>query len=182
MAVEPRVPFPYGRSFFYLRAFLLLVLFAAVLLFLGLQTTTPSTWLGIIAAALFVYLLVIGLSPVLTRHELLRSRIILRQGWYFRCVLPFEEVLEIDAWDGEPKYGLRISVARRTLFVVGSAAGLVYVRPRVPRRFPAVLFMTAREIVFDVEDRDRFLKAVAERRASYEALPARKIPVLPERR
>lgn len=174
--------FPYGRSFFYLRAVLLVVLFAAILLFLGLQTVTPPFWLGVLGALLAAYLVVVGLSPLLAHHTLLRSRLVLRQGWYFRAVVPFSDVEEIGPWDGEPKYGLRIGLFRRTLFVVGSGEGLVSVRLLTPRRFPAVLFLAAREIVFDVGDRESFLAAVSDREASGEPLPAHKVLVLPPAR
>jgi len=179
--VGPR-DFPYGRSFFYLRAVLLIALFSALLLFLGLQTVTPPFWLGLLAAILLAYLGIVGLSPLLTHHTLLRSRLILRQGWYFRAVVPFSDVERVGPWDGEPKYGLRIGLLGRTLFVVGSKEGLVSVRLRAPRRFPGALFLAAREIVFDVGDRDAFLAAVAEPEASAEPLPAHKVLVLPPAR
>lgn len=179
--MEPPRAFRYGRTFFYLRALLLMVLFAAALLFLGLQTLTPGAWLGVIAGLLVLYLLVVGLSPLLTHHLLTRTRLILRQGWYFRSVIPLGDVEKVGPWDGEPKYGLRISLTR-TLFVVGSASNLVSVRLRTPRRFPQVFFLRAREIVFDVEDRDAFLAAVQHRQEVPEPLPARKVYVLPARR
>jgi hypothetical protein len=174
--------FPYGRSFFYLRSVLLLVLFVAFLLFLGTQTLTPAPWLAAFAALLTAYLVIVGLSPLLTKHALLRSRAILRQGWYFRAIVPFEDAEEIGPWDGEPKYGIRLSLARRILFVVGSAQNLVSIRLRVPRRLPHVLFLKTREIVFDVDDRDAFLAAVEERRAAGVPLPAHKVLVLPPAR
>ncbi|MEK6851230.1 MAG: hypothetical protein AABY30_01685 [Candidatus Thermoplasmatota archaeon] len=171
--------FPYGRSFFYLRAVLLIALFSALLLFLGLQTVTPQFWLGVIAAVLLAYLGIVGLSPLLTHHTLLRSRLILRQGWYFRAVIPFSNVEEVGPWDGEPKYGLKVGLAHRTMYIVGSAAGLVSIQLREPRRFPQALFLKAREIVFDVDDRDAFLAAVKERTAAPAPLPAHKVLVLP---
>lgn len=174
-----RQTFAYGRSYFYMRAVLLLTLFSFVLGFLAIQTTTPGEWLGLVGGVFLVYLVFFGLSPLLTKHELLRSRIILRQGWYFRAVVPFEDVKEIVPWDGEPKFGLRITLPRRTLFVVGSATRLVSIRLREPRRFPQVLFLKSREIVLDVDDRDRFLGAVGERQAAGQPLPARKVPILP---
>ncbi len=177
--LDARLEFRYGRSFFYLRAFLLLALFTAVLLFLALQTVTPPEWIALLAALLVVYLVFVGLSPLLTHHTLMRSRLILRQGWYFRAVLPFAEAETIGPFDAEPKWGLRLSLLRRTLYVVGSGTGLVAVRLREPRRFAQVLFLRADEIVFDVGDREAFLAAVQERRAALESLPARKLRILP---
>lgn len=177
-----RDTFAYGRSFFYLRAVLLLALCGFALAFLASQTSTPASWLSLIAVLLFLYLWVVGASPLLTKHELLRSRVILRQGWYFKAILPLEDAEEIGPWDGDPKFGLRISLARRCLFVVGSGQGLVSIRLRDPRRFSQVLFLKAREIVFDVDDRDRFLAAIGERRAAGAPLPAYKVLILPAAR
>jgi hypothetical protein len=177
-----RQTFRYGLNFFYLRALLLVALCAFILAFLATQTTTPSGWLGLIAGVLIVYLLIVGLSPLLTKHELLRSRVILRQGWYFRAVIPLDAADEIGPWDAEPKYGLRITLARRTLYVVGSATELVSIRLQTPRRFSQVLFLTAREIVFDVDNRERFLAAVRGRKTEGPPLHARKVPILPAAR
>lgn len=176
---EVRRDIPYGRTFFYQRALGLLAVSVLVLVILGVQTRTPPEWLALIAAILFVYLTVVGLSPLLTEHRLTRSRIILRQGWYFRAVLPLEEAESIGPWDGEPKYGLRFPLGGGRLYVVGSRENLVAVRLQEPRRFPQVLFLRAKEIVFDVDDRDAFLEAVAARVEAGEVLPARKVPVLP---
>lgn len=180
--MERVLAFEYGHSFFRLRALMLAALFVAVLVFFAFQTQTPAVWLGILAATFLSYLVIVGLSPLLTRHQLTRSRIILRQGWYFRAILPFAEVETVSPWDGEPKYGLRLSLARRSLFVVGSGRDLVSVRLREWRRFPLVLFLKAREVVFDVDDRDAFLAAVEARVAAGEPLPARKVPILPDAR
>ena len=177
-----RRAFAYGRTFFYTRALLLMLLFTFALAFLGLQTTTPSSWIGALAVVLAIYLLIVGLSPLLTTHLLARSRLILRQGWYFHAVIPLADAESIGPYDGEPKFGLRVSIARHTLYVVGSATGLVAIRLKAPRRFAQVLFATAAEIVFDVDDREAFLAAVEDRRVEATALPAKKIPILPAAR
>ena len=181
-AVDGPRTFRYGRAFFYQRAVLLAALFAVLLAFLSFQTSTPAAWLSLIAAILFTYLVVVGLTPLLTHHTLTRSRILLRQGWYFRAVIPLADAESIGPWDREPKYGLRLSLSQNTLYVVGSAHSLVSVRLREPKRFPLVLFLKAREVVFDVDDRDAFLAAVEGRMAAPSPLPAHKVLVLPPKR
>ena len=88
------------------------------------------------------------------------------QGWYFRAILPLREVRSIGPYDGDAKIGLRGDLSRRTLFVTGSKVGLVAAELEPPRRFWQVLFAPAVRVVFDVNPRDRFLEAVAARRAS----------------
>ena len=181
MDAPPRTV-PYARVFFYQRTVGFLAVFTFVVLILALQASTPAAWLAGVAGVLFAYLFVVGLSPMLTKHTLTRSRIILRQGWYFRCIIPFSDAEAIGPFDGEPKYGLRLSPSRGLLFVVGGRNNLVSVRLKKPRRFPQVLFLTASEIVFDVDDREAFLAAVTERKIAGKPLPARKVPVLPPAR
>ena len=163
--VEPR-HFRSGRTFFYLRTFLLLIAFTALLLFVGIQTVTPQPWIVLLGAILAVYLLVVGLSPLLTRHTLTGSRLILRQGWYFRAVLPLREIEEAEPFEGRVPLGLRAPFGRGRLYATGSKVGLVSVRLRTPRRFWAVLGADADEIVFDVDSRERFLEAFRERQTS----------------
>lgn len=177
-----RQTFAYGYTYFLLRALGTLIVAAAALLFLGLETIAPPAAIAAVAAVLVLYVVVFAVSPLLTRHTLTRSRLILRQGWYFRAVVPLAEAEAVGPFDGEPKYGLRITLGRRRLFVVGSSHDLVSVRLREPRRFPQALFMRAAEIVFDVHDRDGFLAAVEERVASGAPLPAAKVRSLPIRR
>jgi hypothetical protein len=169
----------YARGYFYQRMVVLSALFSVALLLLVLGTPAWGPWLAIAGAAVAAYIVIVGLSPMLTNHTLTRSRIILRQGWYFRCVIPFSDAEAIGPYDGDPRFGLRLSPTRGLLYVVGGRDNLVAVRLKQPRRFAQVLFMTAREIVFDVDDREAFLAAVVERKAAGPPLPARKVPALP---
>lgn len=177
MEAAPRT-LPYARGYFYQRMVVLSALFSVALLVLGLAAPAWGV-LAIAGAAVAAYIVIVGLSPMLTSHTLTRSRIILRQGWYFRCVIPFSDAEAIRPYDGDPRFGLRLSPTRGLLYVVGGRDNLVAVRLKQPRRFAQVLFMTAREIVFDVDDREAFLAAVVERKAAGPPLPARKVPALP---
>jgi len=173
---------PYARAFFYQRTIALLMVFVFLFLVLALQTQITVEWMAAVGGVLAAYLIIVGMSPILTKHTLTRSRIILRQGWYFRCIVPFSDAEGIGPYDGDPKFGLRLSISRSLLYVVGSRNNLVSLRLKEPRRFPQVLFLTAKEIVFDVDDREAFLAAVTERKAAGKPLPARKVPVLPPAR
>ena len=67
---------------------------------------------AIIGAIFAAYAIVFVLSPLLTEHWLTRSRLILRQGWYFRVVIPFTDIQEIGEADdagrcgGAPAHGV----------------------------------------------------------------------------
>ncbi len=162
-----RREFAYGHGFF-LQRLLLFALFAAFLLaFLAFMVHgTPPEWLAGLAVLLTVYIVVWGVSPLLTDHWLTTTRLVLRQGWYFRTVLPLREIEGVEPFEGRVPLGLRAPFGRRRLYATGSKVGLVSVRLRRPRRFWAVLGADADEIVFDVDSRDRFLEAFRERQTS----------------
>ncbi|TMA06088.1 MAG: hypothetical protein E6J93_01985 [Methanobacteriota archaeon] len=109
-----------------------------------------------------------AVSPLLTQHWITRSRVILRQGWYFRAVLPFSGIEELVAADDAHTFRTPLGISRPfgqpVLFVTGGRTNLVRVRLRRPRRFWQAFGLSAAEIVFDVTDRDGFLAAFEERR------------------
>src|SRR6266516_5900881 len=87
--VEKRLSFPYGRTLVVGRFFALvslIVLIAVAVAFLPSLSIGPVAFL---AAILAVYFVLFAVSPLLTEHWVTRSRLILRQGWYFRTVIPF---------------------------------------------------------------------------------------------
>ena len=168
MAAPPRrLEFDYAHAVFLQRGLLLVGVWIVATVLLASLAQVDVVWVVVVSGLVGGYALVFGLSPLLTRHWLTRSRIILRQGWYFRQVLPLREVRSVAAYDGEAKVGLRGDLARRTLFVTGSKVGLVAAELDRPRRFWQVMFATSDRIVFDVTSRDRFLEAIAARRASF---------------
>jgi len=165
-APRRRLEFDYGHSVFVQRALLLLGVWIVATVLLVSAAGLAIVWVVLASAAIGAYALVFGLSPLMTRHWLTRSRLILRQGWYFRAILPLRELRSVAAYEGDPKIGLRGDLSRRTLFVTGSRVGLVAAEFRTPRRFWQVLFAVADRVVFDVDGRDRLLDEVAVRSAS----------------
>ena len=165
MAAPPRrLEFDYGHAVFVQRGLLLLGVWVVATILLASLAQVDVVWVVVVSGLVGVYAVVFGLSPLLTQHWLTRSRLILRQGWYFRQVLPLRELRAVVAYDGEAKVGLRGDLSRRTLFVTGSRVGLVAAELGRPRRFWQVLFAPADRIVFDVTTRDRFLEVVGARR------------------
>src|SRR5207245_144894 len=96
--VEKRLKFAYGRTLVTSRTFALARLAVLHPIFIPLPSSRTSAVLGL-AALLAAYLVLFTLSPLLTQHWITRSRLILRQGWYFRAVLPFSVIEELQAAD-----------------------------------------------------------------------------------
>ena len=165
--VEKRLTFAYGRTLVTSRIFVLasLAVLAAILITL---TSSPISAVAGLAALLAAYLVLFTLSPLLTQHWITRSRVILRQGWYFRAVLPFSGIDALQAADDAGAFRTPLGISRPfgqpVLFVTGGRTNLVRVRLQRPRRFWQAFGLSASEIVFDVTDREEFLAAFEERR------------------
>jgi hypothetical protein len=168
--VAKRLTFPYGRT--HLIGRILLLIGMTALLLVGVALSPEISWLTVaaIAAILVAYLILFTVSPLLTEHWLTRSRLILRQGWYFRAIIPFSEIESISAADDAGRtqvpLGIHRPLGQPALFVTGGRTNLVALRLRHPRRFWQAFGLFASEIIFDVGDRDGFLAAFEERRSS----------------
>ncbi len=174
--MEKRLSFPYGRTLVVGRFFALvslIVLIAVAVAFLPSLSIAPVAFL---AAILAMYFVLFAVSPLLTEHWITRSRLILRQGWYFRAVIPFSEIESIQALDEigplQAPLGVHRPFGRFALFVTGGRTNLVSVRLTRPRRFWQSFGLGASEIVFDVLDRTKFLEALSERRGLFAPVQA----------
>ncbi len=165
--MEKRLTFAYGRTLVTSRIFVLASLAVLAAILITLTSSPISAVLGL-AALLAAYLVLFTLSPLLTQHWITRSRLILRQGWYFRAVLPFSVIEELQAADDAIAFRTPLGISRPfgqpVLFVTGGRTNLVRVRLQRPRRFWQAFGLSASEIVFDVTDRAGFLAAFEERR------------------
>ena len=168
--VAKRLTFPDGRTHLIGRILLLIGMTALLLVGVALSPEVPWLTVAAIAAILVAYLILFTVSPLLTEHWLTRSRVILRQGWYFRAMIPFSEIESISAADDAGRtqvpLGIHRPLGQPALFVTGGRTNLVALRLRHPRRFWQAFGLFASEIIFDVGDRDGFLAAFEERRSS----------------
>lgn len=167
-AMERKLVFPYGRTLLYSRSITFGVLLAFLVIVFSLVPPLPPAYLMGLAALLVASFLVFGVSPALTQHWMTRSRVILRQGWYLRVVVPFADLESLRVAEDSLGYrmplGIHRPLGRPSLFVTGGRTGLLVARLRRARRFWQVLGLPAMEIVFDVEHPHEFLRAFEERR------------------
>lgn len=168
--VAKRLTFTYGRTHLIGRSVLLIGMTALLVIGVALSPEVPWLTVAAIATVLVAYLILFTVSPLLTEHWMTRSRLILRQGWYFRAVIPFSEIESISAADDAGRtqvpLGIHRPLGQPALFVTGGRMNLVALRLRHPRRFWQAFGLFASEIIFDVGDRDGFLAAFEERRSS----------------
>lgn len=175
-AVEKRLTFRYGQTLVLGRVFVFGSFTALIALAVALFTTVPLLPVLTLATVLIAYLVLFVVSPLLTEHWITRSRLILRQGWYFRAVIPFPDIEAVypvgDSGPLRAPLGLSRPFGQAVLFVTAGRTSLVTVRLRAPRRFWQAFGFGAREIVFDVLDRARFLDALEERRRLFPPVEA----------
>lgn len=163
--MEKRLTFAYGRTLVLTRAAYFGVLFAVTAFLLAISPYLPLLQVALLVAVLAITAFLFAASPLLTEHWLTRSRLILRQGWYFRAIIPFSEIQYLGPAEvGGPVLGVHRPLGQPTLYVTGGRTGLVVVRLSEPRRFWQSFGLSASEIVFDVAERDAFLRAFEERR------------------
>lgn len=166
--MEKRLAYSYGGALVVSRIVYFLIAFALVGALLALAPAFPvlpaAAFLGLLAVAFLLF----AVSPLLTRHWLTRSRLILRQGWYFRAIIPFSDILSLEAPQDAAIIrvppGIHRPLGQPTLYVTGGRAGLLVVRLGHTRRFWSSFGLAADQIVFDVTDPAGFLRAYAERR------------------
>lgn len=166
--MDKRLAFPYGHTLVVYRIAYYGAAIVLILFFLAMGPDLPLLPVVLFGLLLGVVFLVFAVSPAWTDHWLTRSRVVLRQGWYFRAILPFSEIESLTPVDPEnplrAPLGLQRPFGQPTLYVTGSRTELVVARLRAPRRFWQAFGLNATEIVFDVADRAAFLVAYEERR------------------
>jgi hypothetical protein len=181
-----RLTFGYGRTFVIGRIGTLVGLVALVAVTIALTPDFPPLTAAILGAILVVYDLIFVLSPLLTEHWLTRSRLILRQGWYFRAVIPLADIESVSPADDASRtripLGIHRPMGQPSLFVTGGRTGMVSVRLRRPRRFWQAFGLSALEILFDVTDREGFLAGFEERLARSSLSPVQAYSPNPELR
>lgn len=166
--MEKRLTFQYGRALVAGR--LAIVAGAAVFLGIVVGTFQNLQWeiLALLVGALATYLVVFTISPLLTDHWLTRSRLILRQGWYFRAIIAIAEIESLEVSDEADSrrvpLGIHRPLGRPTLYVTGARTGLLTLRLSQPRRFWQSLGLFASEIIFDVRDPEGMRRALNDRR------------------
>lgn len=105
--------------------------------------------------------LVIGVSPLLTRHEVKDGKIVIRQGWHSKLVVPMDQVKRLQRLDRiEVKEGVLLDAFNRTLVMTDSRSNGIRLEMREAKRVPAVFWKKVDVVIFDVTDPDRFIAEV----------------------
>jgi membrane protein YdbS with pleckstrin-like domain len=152
--------FPYSRrSFTFNMALIGAIVPAAVVLMLAVGV--DILYLGAIAALAIAVFVVLGLSPLLTEHEVLDHYLVLRQGWYFRGTIPIDQITRIERLSkGPSRTGVFFRLLTSTLFVTSRRTDLIELELKSKRKFSWALGKRADRVVFDVLDTDALIRTL----------------------
>jgi hypothetical protein len=152
--------FPYSRRSF-VQNMVFIGMTIPVTLALFVLVRADILYLAVIIVLEVIALAVLGISPLLTTHELADGVLILRQGWYFRADVPIADIRSVERIDrGPARTGVFFRVLSATLFITSRRNDLIELRLRSKRPFGWALGKKADRVVFDVEDTGAMLQAL----------------------
>ncbi|HNX46994.1 MAG TPA: hypothetical protein PLC39_00520 [Methanomassiliicoccales archaeon] len=115
----------------------------------------------VMGALLVITVLVIGVSPLLTMHEVIDGKIVLRQGWHSKVVIPLDQVKRLQRLERiEVKEGVLLDAFNRTLVMTDSKVNGIRLEMKSVVRVPAAFWKRVDVVIFDVSDPDRFVAEV----------------------
>ncbi len=164
----------YNKGAFLPPLILLLVGMVFLNLFVSLSFgfDVPSAATAALISTILV--LVIGVSPIMTNHTLTQNELILRQGWYFRSIIPRDDIGSIDILERGPRRtGVFFDFRGTSLYVTTQRHNLIRIGLKHPRRFNWALGKKTDQVVFDSLDQRVFLKAMEAKAEITPASPVR---------
>ncbi|MDW5564327.1 MAG: hypothetical protein SA339_14020 [Methanomassiliicoccus sp.] len=155
-----RRSFPYSRRSFLQNAVLVAVAMPVTLALFVLMSAGTSYLVAIVLLETIV-LVVLGISPLLTTHEVADDILVLRQGWYFRARIPLADIRSAERVESGPaRTGVFFRLLHATLYVTSRRHDLIEIHLRSKRPFGFALGKRADRVVFDVEDPDALLRTL----------------------
>jgi hypothetical protein len=166
--------FSYNRKWLAHTALFLAVAFVWVMLLIVFLLPFDLIVTVVMGSAMTMFFLVLGVSPLLTKHSIEKNEIVLRQGWHFSVRIPINNVKTINPIDGAPKdRSLLISQTQGILNITASKSGLISLKLHRPQRFASVFWRRADEVIFDVTDTEGFRSSFEQALIATRASPDR---------
>ena len=105
-----------------------------------------------------IALVIVGVSPLLTSHEISDGKIIVRQGWHSHLAVPVKQVKRVQRLESiEAKEGVLFDAFSGTLVLTDSRSKGIRLELRDEMRVPTALWKKVKVVIFDVDDPDRFV-------------------------
>ncbi len=166
--------FRYSRKSFFLDLLMVLAAGAVLLVLLGVSTGYDILTVSIGLAVELLVIFLLGVTPLLTYHEIRGDKLILRQGWYFKAEIPLTRIKSVEMMEKGPiRTGVFFRILQSTLFVTSKRHDLIVLKLKEKQRFGWALGKRADTVIFDAMGSERFLRAVEESSAVTRANPGR---------
>jgi hypothetical protein len=134
-------------------AALMAMIVAMFFILLATMGASDPVWLVAFALVLGAAILVLGISPLLTKHDIFDNTLTLRRGWNVKAVIPLEAVTSVEE---EPTWG-RPQRKRDAMDISGVRGPVIVVRTSRPIKVRSALFRSYRTFVFDAVDHEEIL-------------------------
>jgi len=115
----------------------------------------------IAALFLMVWMLVVPLPHLSTKHNVTGDSVVLRQGLGFTLSIPFDNIAGIKSKQTSSRPGIRVDRSEGTLYVIAAGPGNVRITLRDPQTVKHGAFDC---VIFDVKEPREFVSCVKERR------------------
>lgn len=142
-----------------LAIWIVIAIWLLVLLFI--LPERPLLFMTAIAAILAITVLVIGVSPLLTPHEIADGVVHIRQGWHSHMDFKLDQVRNVQRLNViKMKEGVLLDAFNRTLVLTGSKVNGVRIDLKYEMRVPSAFWKKVKVVIFDVDDPDRFIAEI----------------------
>ncbi len=138
-----------------------LVYFIFAVLFTVFFLLYPSgPWGLLFLIVLYSYALLV-LTPAFTHHSLTKDWLIIRHGVMAKIEIPLKNIESCGPYEGgrrRLRTGVYSPWKEKGVYVIAEPKSAIIVELAEPVKLPAVLWKKVDSVVFDVEQRDMFLK------------------------
>jgi membrane protein YdbS with pleckstrin-like domain len=154
----------YRKTTFFPTLVLLSIALSFLNIFLGVTFFQEAEVLIFAILASVALLLVLGISPFLTYHSLDDSELRLRQGWYFKAIVPLTNIEQAQIVERGPmRTGVFFEVTGKSLYVTTQRSDLILLSLKQPQRFGFAWGKRAGRVYFDTIDKNVILRRMAEK-------------------
>jgi len=129
-----------------------------LLVLLSFLPEEPLLFVAVVGVVLAVAVLVIGVSPLLTPHEIVDGKILIRQGWHSHMEVPLDQVQRVQRLERiKAKEGVLLDAFNKTLVLTGTKTNGVRIELKKEVRVPSAFWKKVKVVIFDVNDPERFI-------------------------
>ncbi|MCX8013530.1 MAG: hypothetical protein N3A02_04470 [Rectinema sp.] len=162
--MSKRNEFPYSRQSAYFDLIIILIIVFS-LMAMTVDIFGIGSWtFMVLCLVCLIFLIIFGISLLLTSHEIIDNSLILKKGVVFRAKISLANIEQITLVEkGPSRRGIFFSIVRPELFVTSSRYNLIRLKLRKKQRFFWALGKKAEVVFFDVVDTEKLIQILRDR-------------------